>query len=102
AARNEGRHLVIDIGAGFQDATYSIRLPCHFPTIALIADSEVAYGRWRTRPGNTKTREEYERIEFTDARRALYDRSRMKIDSTLLSVDQVADHLVISLARVIS
>jgi hypothetical protein len=101
AARNEGRHLVIDVGAGFQDATYSTRSPDQYPTIALLADLAVAHVRWKSRPENTGSLREYIEQEFSEARRTLYDRARERIDTTNLRIEQAADLLAEALRRIL-
>jgi hypothetical protein len=102
AARNEGRHLVIDVGAGFQDATYSTRLPDQYPTIALIADPAVAHARWKSRPANTGSLDWFIGREFSESRRTMYDRAREKIDTTSLTIEQAADRLAPALRRILS
>jgi hypothetical protein len=100
-ARNDGRHLVIDVGAGFQVASYATRLPNQYPTIALLCDETEAHRRWQTRPDNKGTLEEYRRVEFAEARRVLYERAHEKIDTTQLTIAHAADALAAALRRLL-
>jgi hypothetical protein len=96
AAREPGKPLVVDVGAGFQQASYAPRLPGLYETILIIAEPKVAYGRRPeiAKPGRKPRRfEDYEKGEFSTHRRQLYDGCQHKIDSTSLTKEQAADEL---------
>jgi hypothetical protein len=102
AAREDGKHLVIDIGAGFQQASYSARLPMLFPTVLLIADPKVAFKRRPEKERqNRRTLEDYTACEFSPHRRRLYDACQYKIDTAHLTREQAANELECVLRRVL-
>jgi hypothetical protein len=93
AALTERKHLIIDVGAGFQDANYAMRLPLSYPTIALLASRDVVYSRWRHRPNNILSIEQFCKSEFSVLRQALYERCPHQIDTTYLSPEETAAQL---------
>jgi hypothetical protein len=101
AARTEGKHLIIDVGAGFQEATYATRLPYYYPAIALIASQDVVYRRWRRLPNNTLSIEQFSEREFSERRRALYGRCQHQIDTTCLSLEDTAAQLATALRGIL-
>ena len=101
AAQNPGRHLVIDVGAGFQKASYATRLPSQYLTIAIIADLPAVHARWGSRAGNSADLSWYMEREFSPARRSLYDRAHERIDTTRLSIGQAGDRLAEALQKLL-
>jgi hypothetical protein len=61
----------------------------------------VAHARWKTRPGNAWSLDEFCRAEFSAHRQAIYGRSGEKIDTTALTVGQTTERLAAALKRLL-
>jgi ribose 1,5-bisphosphokinase PhnN len=92
-ARRENRGQVVDVGAGFQMASYARRLPILYTCVAIMAESRIAFNRIKGR-GYSESYDQYCRDEFGAARQKLYERSQRRIDTTYLSPEQAAKNLV--------
>jgi shikimate kinase len=91
AARNPNKHLVIDVGAGFQDANYAENLHRAYPVIAITAEPQVVYRRLCGSRGDPRTLQDYADREFAPGRRRLYANCRFQIDtSRLTTAEQTA------------
>jgi len=51
ASRHSGKHLIIDVGAGFQVSSSAGRLHSHFKIISIVSSPEAAHKHPRTNNG---------------------------------------------------
>jgi thymidylate kinase len=93
AGREPERHLVIDVGAGFQDARSAEYLPRVHDVIAITADPYIAYQRIRKRRGERRSFEQYAAQEFSARRIKVYAGAHRTIDSSTLALEETADRL---------
>jgi shikimate kinase len=88
------KHHVIDVGAGFMDAS---TVACWFrqhTLIALLAPPEVVYARIRQARGDGRTLEQYKDQEFSKARKALYQQAVYTINADCTSAEDLGSRLV--------
>ena len=89
-----GRHVVIDMGAGFQVARTAAQLHRICRVITITADVEVAYNRISKARDDSRTLDEYQQQEFSPNRVAVYRSAHHTIDSSRQSQDQTAGELI--------
>ncbi len=82
AARDPSKHLVLDVGAGFQVAPSAVNLHLKYPIIAITATLGAAYQRIVQHRKDKRSIDHYKRDEFSLQRNAVYDSALHKIDST--------------------
>lgn len=102
ASRNPSKHLVVDVGAGFQDARSAENLHRIHNVITIIADSQIAYSRIRNRSGERRSLDEYKNQEFTEHRQKVYSQPGHSIDNSSLTEQETADELKKILQELIS
>lgn len=80
---NPGKHVVVDVGAGFQVAKSARRLHLQFKTISIIAAPDVAYARIKDRENSRESRslELYHQDEFNPQRKQVYDEAHAKVET---------------------
>lgn len=95
ASRHSGKHLVIDVGAGFQTSSSAGRLHLHFKIISIVSSPEAAYQRIRERKDSKENRTlvEYCKDEFNDRRQAIYDQAHVKIQTDGQPPSETADSI---------
>lgn len=91
AGKYPGRHLVVDVGAGFQVATTAQHLHRLFRLIAITADPEVAYKRIKAERDDERTREQYLQYEYQPSRVAVYNSAQHAVDTSAQSVEQACE-----------
>lgn len=94
AGRHPGRHLVVDVGAGFQVAVTAQHLHRLFRLVAVVAEPEVAYARIKAARNDERTREQYLKYEYSPSRAAVYNSAQHSIDTTTQTVDQTCRQFV--------
>jgi len=102
AGRDADKHLLIDVGAGFHDANYAKYLHRVFPTITLVCDRVVAYGRLISVRGDERDLAGYTQAEFNEHRRKVYDRSRYKFDTTRLTLAETVERVTATLRDILA
>jgi adenylate kinase len=102
AGRDQERHVVVDVGAGFQDARSAVNLHKLFPTIAVITTPDVAYRRIVESRGDTRSFHGYSAAEFCSRRRSVYEHAAWRIDTSGLSPGETASRMGDILALILS
>lgn len=97
---NTGRHVVVDVGAGFLDAQCAVNLRQIHKVVALTATPEVAYRRF-VRLRHARDQGEYCRTEFSEHRGRVYSSADLMIDSTLLTKEETASRLAMGLKKLL-
>jgi shikimate kinase len=93
AERNKDRSMVIDVGAGFQDAKGATNLHERHSCVTITATPEVAYKRIREKRNDSRTLQGYMNQEFNQHRISVYDASQHRIDTTSLTIEQTTRRL---------
>jgi len=93
ASRHPDRHLVIDVGAGFQDARSAENLHRIHDVVSITADPQVVYRRICSRPSEKRSFEAYKAQEFNEHRVRVYSQGQHLIDTTLLTPQATAERL---------
>jgi shikimate kinase len=93
AGRNPGKPLIIDVGAGFQDAKSAAHLARLFTVVAIVGEPRVVYERAKCHRAESRTFEEYRDVEYSAHRISVYEQCRYSIDTTAYSLEQTADRL---------
>jgi hypothetical protein len=101
AGQHPDQHLVVDVGAGFQDARSAENLRRIHTVIAISAEAEAAYRRFVQFRG-ARDRRDYMDREFTDRRRKVYANSHFQIDTTHLTFEQTVKRLTEVLRQVVT
>jgi shikimate kinase len=102
ASRHPGTHLVIDVGAGFQDARSAEHLHRIHDVVSITADPMVVYRRICNRPGEQRSFENYIAREFSERRVKVYSQTRHSINTNSLTCKETADRLAYILQKLIS
>ncbi len=89
-----GKHIVIDVGAGFQVARNAANLHRIFRIITITAEVEVAYRRILQARSDSRTLDDYRRDEFSSRRNDVYRSAHHTIDSSRQSQEQTANKLI--------
>lgn len=92
-ARPDNRPIVIDVGAGFQEAAGAKKLYRLYPCITISAAPEVVYGRIRKARNDSRTLVEYIQGEFNQHRLNIYGASPHQIDTSSQTIEQTAEAL---------
>ena len=82
------KHLVIDVGAGFQVAPNAIKLHLEYPIIAITASLDAAYQRIVQNREDKRSINHDKRDEFSPHRVAVYNSAQHKIDTTDATPEQ--------------
>jgi shikimate kinase len=77
------RHLVVDVGAGFQAASAAKALHRIFHVIAITATPDVAHERIKTDRGDARSIEDYESDEYRSDRVAVYESANHTIETSM-------------------
>ena len=101
ASRNPQMHLVIDVGAGFQDARSAENLHRIHDVISITADPLVVYRRICNHRGEKRSFEDYKAQEFSERRIKVYSQTRHLIDTSSLSLRDTADRLTSIIQKLI-
>ena len=91
---NPGKHLVIDVGAGFQVSLAAAKLHRVFQIIAITAEAKVAFSRIQHGRNDQRSFEQYHRDEFSANRVAVYRSAHHTIDSSTQSPTETALQLI--------
>ena len=91
---NPGKHLLIDVGAGFQVSRTAAKLHRVFQIIAITAEPMVAFSRIQHGRNDQRTFEQYHRDEFSPKRVAVYRSAHHTIDSSRQSPAETALQLI--------
>lgn len=97
---NPGKHLVIDVGAGFQTSPTATERLRHFHILLINADVEVAHERIVKSRSDSRTLQQYRHQEFASNRIAVYKLAQHTVDSTRQSEVETADALIAILRMV--
>lgn len=95
-----GKHIVIDVGAGFQVARNAANLHRIFRIITITAEVEVAYRRVLQARSDSRTLDQYRQQEFAPSRVAVYRSAHHTIDSSRQSEAETAEKLIETLRAV--
>lgn len=101
AGQNPGKHLIIDVGAGFQVAPAADKLHRIHTVIALTAEPSVAYKRIREARDDSRTFERYKNDEYSARRVAVYRSAQHKIDTSHQSEQETAEAFIALLHELI-
>ena len=93
AGRHPEKNLVVDVGAGFQDAHGAEHLCRVHTLIAITGDPRAIYERKRRHRGEERSFGDYCKVEFSSHRRTVYARPHHSIDTTDLSQEETAGKL---------
>lgn len=102
AGRNPDKHLVVDVGAGFQDARSARYLSRIHKTIAITGKPKNVFQRIRKNRGDKRTFSDYRAMEFSSHRMKIYENCHHKIDTTRQTLDETAAELSEVLAKLLS
>jgi shikimate kinase len=91
---NPGKHLVIDVGAGFQVSPVAAKLHRLFQIIAITAEARVAFSRIQHNRNDQRSFEQYHRDEFSANRVAVYRSAHHTIESSKQSPAKTALQLI--------
>jgi shikimate kinase len=91
---NPEQAAVIDVGAGFLDASKVGNWLATHMSVVLFASPEVAYERIRTARGDGRTFQQYSSQEFASARRRLYNQAQFSINAECESPEQLCQRFV--------
>jgi shikimate kinase len=100
AGEQAGKHVVIDMGAGFQVAPTAARLRRIFRIITINAEAEVAYDRICRARNDSRTLDQYRRDEFAENRLAVYRSAHYEIDSSRQTEGETAAQLISTLHEI--
>lgn len=101
ARENPNKHLVIDVGAGFQVATSAAQLHSEFIVVALTATPEAAYRRIVEARNDDRTFDQYRNQEYADKRIAVYKSAHHTIDTSSQSQQQTLNEFIALLVRIL-
>ncbi|HWB26301.1 MAG TPA: AAA family ATPase [Chitinophagaceae bacterium] len=95
---NPGENILVDVGAGSFDWEGSVETFLNYRVIALSGDTKILYDRIKKRAlekgtEEQRTLEEYASSEFKTHKRALYEKAAFQIDSTKLTIAEVATRI---------
>jgi adenylate kinase family enzyme len=101
ACRHPDMHLLIDVGAGFQDARSAENLHRIHDVVTITADPQIVYQRIRNRPSEQRCLEDYYAKEFSKHRRKVYSQTQYSIDTSSLTLQGTVVELGSILERLI-
>jgi hypothetical protein len=101
SGENPCKHLVIDVGAGFQVAPTAAHLHRLFPVIAITAAPEVAYKRIKDARNDARTLDQYRQQEFSNNRVAVYNSAQYSVDSSNQSKEETCEEVLSVLGRLL-
>jgi hypothetical protein len=87
-AANCGRHLAVDVGAGFLCSTGADQWLRRHPSILVIAPLELTFARIRSGRGDVRTLEAFAADEFSARRQALYGLAQRRLEIAGLQRDE--------------
>jgi hypothetical protein len=93
ASRHPEKHLIIDVGAGFQDARSAENLHRIHDVISITAEPSIAYSRICKRPNEKRSFKDYKAQEFSEHRIKVYKQAQYSIDTTSRSPQDTAVEL---------
>jgi hypothetical protein len=102
ASNAPGRHPVIDVGAGFMDASTVVDWFRQHTLIALLAPAEIVHARMRKARDDSRTLGQYKAQEFSTVRQGLYRQAIYTINADCASAEQLGCRLASLLLGIIN
>lgn len=91
AAENPDKHLVIDVGAGFQCAKSASNLHRLFKVLCLTASPQIVHGRIIKQRSDPRSFETYLKHEFNCDRKKVYDSAHFTVDTSLQTQEETTE-----------